>query len=276
MGLLDKLNSFLTIEDNSKIKESELIKRIHRDFDTEVDRLLKQAKISRPQIDIDSNLEYKASRLSRLGFVNAQEVQKMDELNKRSKQLQEEQLEKDKLIETINYFSFKYPNYKFITREGIIKICKKYGLVYSNVENYIGNVPEKNIQHIENFKIDDVDKVYEISRDWSYTRFLASFKEVSKLKELSSVCGRSESITIRGNFISDCRLANYNPAKPLLIAANVKDFKKGMVSVNYQLQDVPDPVVFHRVWHNHKEYYLIVTAWGDEASDELVVNQKWN
>lgn len=34
----------------------------------------------------------------------------------------------------------------------------------------------------------------------------------------------------------------------------------------------PDPVVLKPI----KGGYLILTAWGDEASDELVVNQKFN
>lgn len=32
---------------------------------------------------------------------------------------------------------------------------------------------------------------------------------------------------------------------------------------------IPDPVVLQPI----KNGYLIITAWGDEASDELVVNQ---
>ena len=35
---------------------------------------------------------------------------------------------------------------------------------------------------------------------------------------------------------------------------------------------IPDPVVLQPV----KGGYLIITAWGDEASDEIVVNQKMN
>lgn len=36
--------------------------------------------------------------------------------------------------------------------------------------------------------------------------------------------------------------------------------------------NVPDPVVLQQV----KGGYLIITAWGDEASDENVVNQLFN
>ena len=39
---------------------------------------------------------------------------------------------------------------------------------------------------------------------------------------------------------------------------------------------VPDPVVMQPVLFNDIEYYLIVTAWGEEASDVEVVNQIMN
>ena len=38
----------------------------------------------------------------------------------------------------------------------------------------------------------------------------------------------------------------------------------------------PDPVIFQSVLYKGNEYYLIITAWGDEASDELVVNERSN
>ena len=37
-------------------------------------------------------------------------------------------------------------------------------------------------------------------------------------------------------------------------------------------KDIPDPVVLQPV----KGGYLILTAWGDEASDPLVINENFN
>jgi hypothetical protein len=50
---------------------------------------------------------------------------------------------------------------------------------------------------------------------------------------------------------------------------------------NFELKVKPpkeDPIVLYPVHHNNNgsKYYLIVTAWGDEASDSLVVNHKMN
>jgi hypothetical protein len=40
-----------------------------------------------------------------------------------------------------------------------------------------------------------------------------------------------------------------------------------------EVPHVPDPIV---LWPIEDNFYLIVTAWGDEASDPLVVNHKMN
>ena len=49
----------------------------------------------------------------------------------------------------------------------------------------------------------------------------------------------------------------------------LKDFKLSKI-------EIPDPVVLQPVNFKGEKYYLIVTAWGDEASDELVVNETLN
>ncbi len=66
---------------------------------------------------------------------------------------------------------------------------------------------------------------------------------------------------------------------PLEIAAPVKDFNM----TSHEIKDfkiskieIPDPVVLQPVIYEGIKHYLIVTAWGDEAEDELVVNQKMN
>lgn len=285
MGFLEKLNSFLTIEDNSKVRESELIKRIHRDFDTEVDNILREARVARPTVDIKNDIEDKAKRLKRLGFSNSLSVTELQKLEEERSKRYQEQKKKDELVEAVNYFSFKYPNYKFITEERIQKICKKYGLVYSDVSNYIGDVPEKNIRHIEKFSIDDKDKIYEIQLypRYSTKSHLVGIEKINEIRSiLNSSCNFYDHhvMKIEGLEYRIFNRPSYRPrissSSPLVIAANIKDFKKGTVSVNYQLQDVPDPVVFHKVCYKDTQYYLIVTVWGDEASDELVVNHKMN
>lgn len=62
----------------------------------------------------------------------------------------------------------------------------------------------------------------------------------------------------------------------LQICAPIKymDIKGLELTEGYKLEKkfIPDPVVLQPV----KGGYLILTAWGDEASDPLVVNQNFN
>ena len=69
--------------------------------------------------------------------------------------------------------------------------------------------------------------------------------------------------------------------KSFIIAAPPKDFDiQDMKIEKFKLVEnvipVPDPVVMQPVLFNDKEYYLIVTAWGEESSDADVVNQNMN
>ena len=58
------------------------------------------------------------------------------------------------------------------------------------------------------------------------------------------------------------------------ICAPLKDMevKSNQKVKGYKIMDIPDPVVLQPV----RGGYLIVCAWGDEASDEIVVNQQMN
>jgi len=49
----------------------------------------------------------------------------------------------------------------------------------------------------------------------------------------------------------------------------IKDFKLSKI-------EIPDPVVLQPVFFKGKKHYLIVTAWGIEAEDELVKNSNHN
>ena len=53
---------------------------------------------------------------------------------------------------------------------------------------------------------------------------------------------------------------------------------EGMQLEGFNLKpiELPDPIVLQPVCFENKKHYLIVTAWGAEASDESVVNQKYN
>lgn len=137
----------------------ELVEEIHHTFYTEVDRLLAAAKIITP-IDVENN--YKLKKMNRLigvGFMNSIEVAEAKAEVARLDVIDKENKAKQELAEVINYFSFRYPNYKFITEESVKKICEKYNLVYGTIDRYIGTVPSKNLTHIEQFRVNDEDRM---------------------------------------------------------------------------------------------------------------------
>lgn len=255
---------------------NQVIEEIHDTFYTEVDRLLEEARISKSEETDKQLLIDKCNRLKSLGFTQTKEVQEAEAELSRLEVIKSENMSKQKLIEAINYFSFKYPNYKFITEESVKEISAKYNLVYGSVDNYTGTVPDVNLNHMENFKISEEDECYFLKRELSsrsnrrYTICFEfqNYKKYTETKEYienNHSSYRDESITHE-----KCSLE---------IVAPLKDFNiSGMEVKDYAISkiEIPDPIVLKPVYFNHIKYYLIVTAWGLEASDELVVNQRFN
>jgi hypothetical protein len=245
---------------------NELIEEIHESFYTEVDKLLAEAKVMRPTESSQEDLIRKAERLRKLGFTATKETSAVIPEEKRIELAKQENNRKAELIEAIKYFSQKYPQYKFITEESVSKICEKYGLVYGLVSNYIGTVPDKNLEQMEQFKIHDEDKCYIKKSSSAYSDNI----EICKMPD---------------EFERKMRISSYFSVSysqcPLEIAAPIKDFNtqgkelKGNKLVAKKIE-IPDPVVLQPVYYKGTKHYLIVTAWGLEASDELVINERNN
>lgn len=264
---------------------NEIIEEIHDTFYTEVDRLLENAKISK-SLDTDKqDLIDKCARLKALGFTNTKEVKDAELEIERLNQLKIENEANKDLTEAINYFGFKYPNYKFITEDSVKKICQKYNLVYGTIDKYIGSVPDKNLKHIEEFKIKEDDCVY-YKYEWSIGMFsgdrvesfkILNFNEYKKLKFPKEIIYHDDMPILRfhpiGHWVSDYITSKMEIVAPLkdfnMKDHEIKDFKLSKI-------EILDPVVLHPVMFKDKKYYLIVTAWGLESQDELVVNQKFN
>lgn len=269
---------------------NEIIEEIHESFYTEVDRLLASAKIAN-SLDTDKqDLLDKCVRLKSLGFNNTKEVKEAETEIARLDALKAENEAKKTITEAINYFSFKYPNYKFITEESVKKICAKYGLVYGEISKYIGTVPDKNLKHIEDFKVAEedeccVERLTYFSPWWNHVMYEAykSTKERKEKQEAERLAILNSDTPYKildyriGGLHSDSRKTD--EICPIEIAAPLKDFNMADSEVkDFKISkiQVPDPVVLKPVVYNKQKYYLIVTAWGLEASDELVVNQKMN
>src|SRR6185312_4215711 len=136
---------------------NEVIEKIHYEFNSAIERLLKEAKeiISRNK-DAD-----KGERLKKIGFSAAAPVIQSLE-NK----------EKEKLANKIEYYQTWYPNNKFITESEVKRICGKYGLLFGESSNYKGDIPEKNLVEIENFKLRDEEKNRRSNFDDYHDRYM--------------------------------------------------------------------------------------------------------
>lgn len=135
ISLLVKINSDM----NSIVKE------IHNSASQAQERLLKRAE----RVISDSSDESKIERinsLKALGFTSFKEAE----------QLSPEKIEEAKKLKVlIETYQLKAPSYRFMTDDAVIELCKKYGLLQGPIDRYTDSIPDKNQQHIIDFKIDD-------------------------------------------------------------------------------------------------------------------------
>lgn len=258
---------------------NQIIDEIHESFFTEVDRLLADAKILKSDETTKQDLISKYESLKKLGFENTKECVEAKAEIERLNNIKSENRNKESLVSAIDYFSFKYPNYKFITEESVKKICAKYNLIYGDVKRYIGTVPDKNLKHMLDFKIQDDDKCY-VESIYGFGRTRETFISRATFEHyMEPILNKDIDQSLRDIFFADYSTGWSYKLAPLEIAAPLKDFNtQGMEVKDFKLSkiEIPDPVVLQPVFYNNQKHYLIVTAWGQEASDELVVNQKMN
>ena len=254
-------NDNISIDLSKPHRVSDIIQEIHSTFFNESDRLLAEAKNLKP---LDTNIQDqldKAKKLIELGFVNADVTDIAAKEEKRLEIIKAENLRNNNLKDAILYFNKKYPNYKFITEDSVKTICNKYNLIYGSVSKYIGEVPDKNLKEIEDFNIDIVDTA------WNHISHEFYSRQRSSLSGYKPNMIEGQTYSSYGQYIRCSQLG-------FQIVAPVSKFNtQGMKLENFQLSkiEIPDPIVLKPVWHKSFGLaYLIVSAWGDEASDELV------
>ena len=254
------------------MKKEITVKQIHDEFSTAQERLFNEAIGIANKLNSDTVL--KADRCNKLGFTSSKPSKDGAEILKR-------QSESSRLIENINYFSKKYPLNKFITDIEVKRICEKYGLVFGDASRFIGEIPEKNIKEIESFKLKKEDFIEDVNSDW--TTILRNSLMRGHLTPTGFSIDHSVGFGDRrisadfvGGFEMDESIEQKaSKQKPAFkVVARQQDFDtNGMTLRGHKLEmNIPDPIVLQPV----KGGYLIVTAWGDEASDEAVVNEKMN
>ena len=244
-----------------------LIAEIHETFNTAGDKILASAleiinKGEAKQIE-------KAERLKKVGFRQSNEIKKWEHIK----------MTKD-LAALIQYYQMNYPNNKFITEEQVSAICKKYNLSCGPVDRYKGFVPETKLKMVEDFSVKKQDRCEILCRNVKFSYIYSQEREIKEAKQqhpdgIFPISSYSSTPMINVAYISSFDLIeNQN----LVICAPTKDMdlvglsKIGALFMSLTTVNVPDPVVLQPV----KGGFLIVCAWGDEASDEIVVNQKMN
>lgn len=273
------------------------VTEIHHEFETAAEKLLNEAK--EHIAEAEKKDVHKVKRLLSFGFRQASQVAETQTAIQKAELFEEQ-------MKLVNYYSLKYPNNKFITEKQVSQICHKYNLVCGAVSRFKGFVPEKNLREIEAFKLKEEDRIkflFQITgRLGTNKQFPLNEIDESYLTEYGKEYFSDKS-AIRYAYITDdsasfaytsrsysnplfnskCVVfngfqyvrADLVDADELQICAPVKDMDlSGMtIADGYKvIKHIPDPVVLQRV----KGGYLILTAWGDEASDEIVVNQKFN
>lgn len=282
--LIVATESVLETVPNTKNYPKEVLE-IHHEFSIAAETLLSTAKSI---IDEASTKDVsKVNRLEKLGFKQAEQVSELKPL------IQKAELSKEQ-IELVKYYQREYPLNKFITEEQVKAICYKWNLVCGEVSRFKGFVPEKNLRDIEKFNLKQQDNVLCFLETRSGEVFFLSkemFTEhgyhycVEKGNEFYLVGANGRDVysdLFAPNALTPYQNREYiylkhSPKEATLqICAPIKDMDISGLELEdgYKLikKHVPDPVVLQPV----KGGYLIISCWGDEASDPICVNEKFN
>jgi hypothetical protein len=264
-----------------------IVEQIHREFDTAQDRLLNEAQtiLSKTKAeDIQVGL-----RLERVGF-------KSVPLAKSHKAIQKQLVSTQDEANLIQYYAYNYPFLKFLNEPELERICKKYNLIHKPVENYIGEVPEKNLIEIENAqerRSSDAPNnlIYcELKKDNSF--FLTSgdgdnwcgiwgaqWYRIPKRRNgihFKDEFRASEFLIQEMGFTSQYLIAEVTNCtqdrQGLFICAPAYEFE-GEDKTIMRVKAIPkDPIVYRYV----RGGIQVLSKWGLEASDSDIVNHKMN
>lgn len=246
------MNIFKTNKEVLVKEYPEIVTQIHNEFNTAGEKLLESANAV--LADCQTADKEKGKLLAKLGFTATPQAVEI-------KGIEATETSAKATSKTVKYFAEKYPLSKFIDEEGVKTICEKYGLVCGGLELFTGFVPKDKLGAIADFKVQELDLQIMVSIcTWTMGDH---GRKVGDIEKDGGEYGRTLTNTWK-----------VEGEQKLQICAPISDMNtEGYDLKGHKLvKKIPDPVVLQPV----KGGYLIVCAWGDEASDELVVNQKMN
>ena len=230
--------------------QNELVEEIHQLFNNAGDELIAEAERIIQKCD-NQSIE-RGVRMDNLGFGGTPEAIK-------AKKIATDKIVAENTKKVLSELSIKYPTLKFIDKKTVERICKKYKLLFGDSSYYKGDIPEKNLLEIEQFKekiaIAEEDKAYfwwllggTIESDYaSYLRGL----EDSKLGYLP-LCGVTQLNTFK-----------------ICAPAHLMDMREARLADDGYTIINKDPVVLFPIRDN---IYVIVSKWGKEANDSQLQN----
>lgn len=241
--------------------EIKTFKQVHEDLEKESIFLAK----SRNRHDI-TNFAEKANALKGMGFVNSIATKMYSGIVGSQ--------------ETAKNYEREYcGKYKFIIKPQLERICEKYNLFVRDTEFFIGDIPESNVKELIN--------------SWVYFKHLELYINCINQPALGRIidnwllenriydsCNTYDHIFISYKIpiqaLGSIPSSNYKPLKIAAVESlfDQKAFSKSRSRIIDTI-DPPakgqvdlDPIVLLEVIGG----YLIITAWGDEANDEIVLN----
>jgi hypothetical protein len=255
-------------------KKRPITEIIQEEFDLEMTRMLSELNI-RPELErIETELKARHVALKSLGFINNPDVLELERLEKENNTRLNAIKANDLTLEGYNHFRSKYPLHKIIFKETLEKVCKKYGLGYAAVRQFTGVIPQKNIDDMVRVKIDPHDRAV---LGVNYIHNMSSEWEIERLeKRLEFACAQAAHKRIFGS--NDGKLI----WSPLVIVAPPDQFLDGVGKdldgkMNFKPMENEDPIVMQPISYGDNDiYFLILTAWGLEASDPDIVNERFN
>lgn len=311
----------------NKIAQRKVV-RIHHAFDTAAERLLEEARsiIANTRAvegQRHSDLVSQAEILKHIGFVNSKNVIIADALHNKYKESVSTKIQARGIEQLVLDYQHHFPFHKFLTIDQLLHICMKYNLVFHPVEQYIGEIPTKNVKEMVN--IPDLNKNPVVTRPGYSTggptmqttdphldfgtppkyfvtvsnmpnrsnnhddrklmnnkriaisyddyKYLASERDEYKRRRLATICDGLS--TYKGSdyqaFFGSKMDLEVKDSSKFYIAAPATEFdlnKSLLPSPSKILKIQMDPVVFRLC----KGGIQVITKWGLEASDPLLVN----
>jgi hypothetical protein len=184
--------------------------------------------------DANSDIYQKIESLNLLGFTNTPTAKKsLKELQEKTKEFDikiqniQKEIDKSESIKNLtDTYLKKYPMYKFIDKDSMISIMKKYDLVLGDSFMYCKEIPDKALSIIENFSEEILEsKEYNLiyfCSYWSDSGFYSSKYIVKKGKNLSSLLKKAEKDISNGDKLSESHPWKEHQIVGLVESTNLK------------------------------------------------------